>query len=53
MFQTYASAWPLGHEPEHLYKEASTYLFDLEKDLEDVQMRNLFPISKYLEILDS
>lgn len=52
MFQTYNCPWPVGHEPEYRLKQAGTWLLDLERDLEDLQERSVFPVGRYLEILD-
>lgn len=52
MFQTYSCPWPVGHEPEYRFKEASVWLLDLERDLESLQARSVFPVATYLGILD-
>jgi hypothetical protein len=52
MFQSYHSPWPMGHTPLEREKVAVTYQYELERDLSDLQARNVFPVERYLDILD-
>lgn len=52
MFQSYHSPWPLGHTPLECEKDAANFQFELEQDLQDLQTRNVFPVDRYLDILD-
>ncbi|GMK53436.1 hypothetical protein CspeluHIS016_0100220 [Cutaneotrichosporon spelunceum] len=52
MFQSYHSPWPLGHTPLEREKVLLGYQYDLERDLGELQACNVFPVERYLDILD-